>query len=59
MTAVTPPLENTRFSLFLDFTVLRPPTMSTGGLFITHFQMELLRLLLGIPEDVDAVANVI
>ena len=33
--------------------------MSTGGLFITHFQMELLRLLLGIPEDVDAVANVI
>ena len=25
MTEVTPPLENTRFSPFFDFTVLRPP----------------------------------
>lgn len=25
VTEVTPPLENTRFSPFFDFTVLRPP----------------------------------
>ena len=30
MTEVTPPLENTRFSPFFDFTVLRPPGIGAG-----------------------------
>ena len=34
MTEVTPPLENTRFSPFFDFTVLRPPGNAGGGLFL-------------------------
>ncbi len=35
MTEVTPPLENTRFSPFFDFTVLRPPGNSPRG-FVTR-----------------------
>ena len=34
MTEVTPPLENTRFSPFFDFTVLRPPGIG-GGIFFS------------------------
>ena len=30
MTVVTPSLENTRFSLFLNYTVLRPPGVGPG-----------------------------
>ena len=33
MTEVTPPLENTRFSPFFDFTVLRPPGNPAGDPF--------------------------
>ncbi len=33
MTEVTPSLENTRFSPFFDFTVLRPPGILLGHLF--------------------------
>ena len=35
MTFVTPPLENTRFSPFFDFTVLRPPGIGSGPSFFT------------------------
>ena len=34
MTEVTPPLENTRFSPFFDFTVLRPPGIMPGVAFL-------------------------
>ena len=34
MTVVTPSLENTRFSLFLNYTVLRPPGVGSGVLFM-------------------------
>ncbi|MCC2173886.1 hypothetical protein AAAV73_04650, partial [Hominicoprocola fusiformis] len=33
VTFVTPPLENTRFSSFFDFTVLRPPGYLASALF--------------------------
>ena len=34
MTEFTPPLENTRFSPFFDFTVLRPPGIWRGDFFL-------------------------
>ena len=36
MTEVTPSLENTTFSPFSDFTVLRPPGIAVGTLFAKY-----------------------
>ena len=41
MTEVTPPLENTRFSPFFDFTVLRPPGIAALLLILSLLMLRL------------------